>query len=238
MRPTEHGQVVQEVVLLIDKGKGARLPTLGKLATNHLCSWKDYLAIVANLLSLMIGIAIVFEPGFAAYWGQMKQFVWIGLYLTIMAWCAQLSLRRLFLMSSVNSQASTFAGWPELSYDIPVIEHTTAMTIQPGWGIIVVLALYPAILFGSLLWRVLVRPLAPVGEGFGLVSLMASVDKRYLQLLEGASLSGKLKRPVFVGLRVDGGEAGSETTTMKKITCLLGTQELSSGLLKKRTMYR
>ena len=129
-------------------------------------------------------------------------------------------------------------GWPELRYDIPVIEHTSAVTIRLGWGIIVVLGLYPAILFGSLLRRICVQSLTPVGEGFGLVSLMASVDKGYLQLLEGASLSGKLRKPIFVGFDVGRGGAGSAFSEREKVTTLLGTQELRSGLLRKKAMYR
>ena len=129
-------------------------------------------------------------------------------------------------------------GWPELRYDASVIEQTTAMTIRPGWGIIIVLALYPTILIGSLLWRVAIWPLSPVGQGFGLVSLMASVDKRYLQLLEGAGLSGQLQKPIFVGLSPGKVEAGSDTTETERIISSLGIEEVRSGLLKRKTMYK
>lgn len=55
------------------------------------------------------------------------------------------------------------------------------------------------ILFASLLCRVLLWPYSPIGEGFGTVSLLASVERRRLALLRGAGFSGTLRRSVFVG---------------------------------------
>ena len=91
-------------------------------------------------------------------------------------------------------------GLPELHYDTNVFVEMTTVTIKPGWSITVVLALYLIVLFASLIFRVISSPLAPIGGSFGLISLLASVKNKSFEVLEGAGLSDKLKRPVFVGL--------------------------------------
>ena len=135
------------------------------------------------------------------------------------------------------SESCPTDGWPELSYDIPATHETAAITIKPGWEIIIVLGLYPFILFSTLLYRIIIWPLAPIGEGFGMISFLASVEKRSLALLDGATFSGQLKSPVFVGFSVgnetdERGFVGRGTITSK-----LATTQQRSERVKRRTVY-
>jgi hypothetical protein len=128
-------------------------------------------------------------------------------------------------------------GWPELRYDESVVEETVATTIKPGWAIAFVLALNPLILFASLFCRVLLWPDSPMGEGFGTVSLLASVEQRNLALLRGAGFSGNLRRRVFVGFLVGSGTDDAGALERKEVITLLGTKELASQALDKGTVY-
>lgn len=71
------------------------------------CSWKDYLAVGSCLLSFSVAVSVVFVQKWAVYWGVTGQFVWIGLCLTLMSWCSQLFLRRLFLVAAIHFQPSS-----------------------------------------------------------------------------------------------------------------------------------
>lgn len=51
-------------------------------------SWKEAFAIISCTLSLTVAVIVVFEPRVAVYWGQTRQFIWVGLCLTLMGWCA------------------------------------------------------------------------------------------------------------------------------------------------------
>ena len=128
-------------------------------------------------------------------------------------------------------------GLPTLSYDTSVIVETIAVTIKPDWRILVVFALYPFILSATMIFRLISWPLSPIGEGFGLISLLASVDCNSLSLLAGAGLSGRLKRAVFVGLIISGRNDGIDTTRAGKITSVFETNELRTGRLKRKTKY-
>ena len=132
-------------------------------------------------------------------------------------------------------------GWPELRYDGPGVEETVATTIKPGWAIAIVLALNPVILFASLLARVLLWPHSPVGDGFGMFSLLASVEQGSLALLRGAGFSGRLRKPVFVGFLVGGGGSAEDFVSVKEsreIVTLLGTERMESQTLERGRIYR
>ena len=122
----------------------------------------------------------------------------------------------------------------ELFYNTSVIVETVTVAIKPGWGIILILALYPILLFTSLVVRVILWPHSPIGEGFGLISLLASAG---LALLDGAGLSGKLSRPVFVGMSVSRRNNEKDDTGAGKITSFFKTEKLESGGLNKGTKY-
>lgn len=128
-------------------------------------------------------------------------------------------------------------GLPELYYESNVAVETVAITIKPGWAILVVLALYPVLLLSSILFRIIIWPHSPIGEGFGLISLLASVEKGSLALLEGAGLSGKLKRPVFVGYFVRRRNDDTNIAAAAEITSMLKTKQIKSEEISLGTTY-
>jgi hypothetical protein len=97
------------------------LAGLGKPASSPLCSWKDCVAVAVCLIAFIVAILVVFVPHHAIYWGQTRQFIWVGLCLTVMAWCAQFPLRRLFLVSSTNSRASTLQSLDAILRSDPTV---------------------------------------------------------------------------------------------------------------------
>ncbi|KAF2134083.1 hypothetical protein P153DRAFT_363085 [Dothidotthia symphoricarpi CBS 119687] len=79
----------------------------GKPVANRKISRKDQLALIGCLMASSVAMVVVFVPRLAVHFGQDGQFIWIGLCLTIMGWCTQHPLRRMFLILATNSQAST-----------------------------------------------------------------------------------------------------------------------------------
>ena len=126
---------------------------------------------------------------------------------------------------------------PKIQYNTNVVEETAAQTIKPSIGTIVVLVLYPVILFGSLLFRTTWWPLSPIGEGFGLISLLASVESGSLALLRGASFSGKLERPVFIGFQVGTNPNTARGASGSAITSILDTRQSRSDKLVRGVKY-
>jgi hypothetical protein len=131
-------------------------------------------------------------------------------------------------------------------YTRPMSIEKGAATIKRSWQIIVILSAYPLILLAAFFSRVFLWPRSPIGEGFGVISLLASVDKDSRRLLDGAGLSGRLKRPLSLVFDIDKTwtessrqsiqNAGTQATG--RISTYLGT---SSGpinrKLKSRTLY-
>ncbi|KAG8533563.1 uncharacterized protein KY384_001303 [Bacidia gigantensis] len=128
-------------------------------------------------------------------------------------------------------------GWPELRYNTTVAEATISTTIKPSWGIGIVLGINPALLLFALLCRVLFWSRSPIGDKFGLVSILASVEQQSLGLLQGAGLSGRLKRLVFAGFRPETQGNREESWGSGNIVTVLGTKQLRSGAIQKGTTY-
>lgn len=66
-----------------------------------------------------------------------------------------------------------------------------AVTVQRGWAISVVLLFNPLLLFVSLVGKVISYARSPIGSGFGVVSMLASIGKDECWVLRGAGLSGQ-----------------------------------------------
>ena len=130
-----------------------------------------------------------------------------------------------------NSTAGVYGdkGWPELRYNVHVEKEIAATTIRPESGIAFVLAINPLFLLATLAIRTLVWPRSPVGEGFGLISLLASVEQRSLALLGGAGFSGDLQQRVFVGF-----QASRKTAS---VTTVLATRRRRIEKLSKDILY-
>ena len=74
-------------------------------------------------------------------------------------------------------------------------------TMNTSWLLYFTLALQPALITIILVASACMKR-TPVDRGFGIVALLAGVRKDTLKLLEGASYSGKLKRPLTVEITV------------------------------------
>ena len=93
---------------------------------------------------------------------------------------------------------------PELYY--PATNETirsTVATLNAGWRLYLVLTVQPALTIAGF---VLVSCFFhyPIGKGFGLVSILAGIEKEGLPLLKGASFSGELRRPVRLKIDSEG----------------------------------
>ncbi|RDW57290.1 hypothetical protein BP5796_12740 [Coleophoma crateriformis] len=83
-----------------------------------------------------------------------------------------------------------------LQYNTTAIAQKTRTTLRRNWKLVFLLALNPIIIFVALISQAVNFYKAPVGEGFGLISILAAAKADTLHLLQGAGLSGKLSSEV------------------------------------------
>ncbi|KAF2123118.1 hypothetical protein BDV96DRAFT_561991 [Lophiotrema nucula] len=114
----------------------------------------------------------------------------------------------------------------DVSYG-PMNEETssTRATLKSQPGLYVILGIQPvlgisAYFIGLALYRI------PIGPGFGLISILAGVDRGTLDVLNGAALSGKAKEAVAVKVNLSG--AGADRIEYSMIP----TANLPAGTLK------
>lgn len=124
----DSAKVASEEILLADHYEDGKpsdedndLAGLAKPVSGHLYSWQDCVVVTGCLTAFIVALLVVFVPRYAIYWGQTTQFIWVGLCLTAMAWCAQLPVRRLFLVSSINSRASTLQSLDAILRSDPTV---------------------------------------------------------------------------------------------------------------------
>jgi hypothetical protein len=84
-----------------------------------------------------------------------------------------------------------------LLHSAPYEMTSTISTVSSSWGLYATLAAQPMLLVFILLARNFLHS-TPVSENFGLVMLLAGVQRDSLDILKGASFSGKLTNPVTV----------------------------------------
>ena len=95
------------------------------------------------------------------------------------------------------------------SYTKPAADITLAkkiVTLQRSPWLIVVLAIHPLLIISAVLAKATLYT-TPIGDGFGLISLLAGITDEGLHVLRGAALSGRLSEKVrvrFVARRVEG----------------------------------
>lgn len=140
-----------------------------------------------------------------------------------------------------DTQAAT------LLYSREMLTTVGAKTIKRDWRILTVLLANPLIMLAAYSTRVLLWPGSPIGNGFGVISLLASADKHSLRLLDGAGLSGVLRHPL--PLVVDISEApkqqqrnipyGAQTPATGTIITRLGiSYKPRAESLSRGTLYR
>lgn len=113
--------------------------------------------------------------------------------------------RSVFLNYGTSDEESIFRKYPETAYP-PRNQGimSTRSTLDADRGLYVVLAIFPfftLLLFLPLLWPYSL----PIGTGFGLVSILAGIDRDSLDLIRGAGLSGELERPIRLDISSEEG---------------------------------
>ncbi|KAI1619416.1 hypothetical protein EDD37DRAFT_614017 [Exophiala viscosa] len=93
---------------------------------------------------------------------------------------------------------------PNLYYHVTnVTQQSTPITLERStWGLFLILATNPLLLAFSLLFSAALYYDSPIGEGFGLSSILSAANPATLSLLDGAGLSGQLKEKVHVRFNV------------------------------------
>ena len=90
---------------------------------------------------------------------------------------------------------------------------STRLSLARTWELYLALCVQSVITLVSFVGIMVMRD-TPVSQGFGLVSILAGVERRGLDLLRGASLSGELDEDVFVSIRQVGDVADAKIWSM------------------------
>jgi hypothetical protein len=108
------------------------------------------------------------------------------------AWWA----RSAFLNFGTPDRDSIVMKYPETLYH-PRNQTimSTRSTLRAVWGLYVVVGALPLVTMLTFLPLLLFYSL-PIGRGFGLVSILAGIDRDSLDLVKGAGLSGELERQI------------------------------------------
>jgi len=91
--------------------------------------------------------------------------------------------------------------WPDLFYPAEnEIIISMIPTLNASWLLYLVLSIHPIITISAILVTATFYS-TPMGNGFGLISILAGIDASRLHLLHGAAFSGNLAQPVNLGFR-------------------------------------
>ncbi|KAF8850440.1 hypothetical protein BDZ45DRAFT_194104 [Acephala macrosclerotiorum] len=112
----------------------------------------------------------------------------------------------------------------------------TGTTLRKHWALVLILAVNPVLVLISLAARAFVLYNTPIGEGFGLVSVLAGADTSTLAILRGAGLSGKLAKEVKVHIEVGGDDEVDAMHDSGAIKIVFG-EGGRSGRLRNGYMY-
>ena len=97
----------------------------------------------------------------------------------------------------------TIPAWnDEVNYTIPDTLLSTRQTMRPSWALYAVLAAQPVLISLIFIASIVLGHFSAIdGGNFGIVAILAGVRTETLKLFNGASFSGKLKKPV--GIQID-----------------------------------
>jgi hypothetical protein len=79
--------------------------------------------------------------------------------------------------------------------------YSSKPSIDARWSLYCILVLQP-LLTGLILALKTLFHSVPIGEGFGLVTILAGVNKETLHSIDGAALTGQLKKPIRMAIGV------------------------------------
>ncbi|KAL8840878.1 MAG: hypothetical protein Q9170_001142 [Blastenia crenularia] len=123
-----------------------------------------------------------------------------------------------------------FTSNPELYYaaaDETIV--STKSTLDADWLLYVVLAVIPFMTVVMFVMIIAFRS-TPIGKGFGIVAILAGVDRDSLDVLEGAGLSGELKKPVGMGIKALDRDPA-------RVRYSIGAETQGKGRLRKGVKY-
>lgn len=114
---------------------------------------------------------------------------------------------------------------PELNHYVKAAENITTIkrrtTLKRKSMLFLLLIIQPLLATAAIIAKVFYRKM-PVGEGFGIISLLAAVKPQTLCILKGAALSGKLSRKVFVSFEKVGADVDNDDMASEQIKVALG----------------
>lgn len=122
---------------------------------------------------------------------------------------------------------SDFAYYRDLSQ---ITTQKEVVTVRRSAWLIFILAIHPVLTTMAVLIKALLYT-TPIGDGFGLVSLLAGIKQESLAVLRGAALSGELERPVRVRFSV----RSMEEQEYERLEIELDVQGRSDSLDLKKT---
>ena len=123
----------------------------------------------------------------------------------------------------VDAHISPFTSYSKRASDIILVKR--AITLQRSPLLIVVLAIHPILTISAVLAKATLYA-TPIGDGFGLISLLAGIREEGFEVLRGAALSGILSEKVRVRFTA-GKEAG---LNYERILLDLGSRAKSDRL--------
>lgn len=117
---------------------------------------------------------------------------------------AMLWARLLSLNGPENAPDANFERYASLTTysSQPRNVHAEVGALRRHWALYAIILVYPAMTLTAIVAKALCLWHSPIGEGFGIISLLAGIDPQTLDILTGAALSGKLSRPVSMGISV------------------------------------
>ena len=105
-------------------------------------------------------------------------------------------------------------------------------TLRRSWGLFVMFAVQPLLTLAMMMASVALHEV-PIGKGFGMVAVLASVDPRTLGTLRGSGFSGKVAGQVRLNVHVV--EHGNRSA---EIVYTLGEEDsVGTGVLRRRWRY-
>ena len=144
-----------------------------------------------------------------------------------MIWARQVSL-----WEPSRNNASAAASNNQYTIDpVNVVTRREAITLRREIGLVVVLAICPFLAIVALVLKTFLYSV-PLGEGFGVISMLAGMKECNLDVFSGASLSGQLSRELTVRFHVHQDRNGRGRVCIK-----LDEKDGKSERLKKNIVY-
>lgn len=117
----------------------------------------------------------------------------------------------------------------EVYYHINDHIVSTKTTMNTSWLLYLVLCIQPFLTIAAYLAARLFYK-TPISSGFGMIAILAGVRKETLRLLWGASMSGRVSKPVRMQIAVDDPHVTTGKPAPPEIEYILGGQDANDSL--------